>query len=273
MSQKRALRRTGLLFKGGREGPPSQTNRPRKFARDNSLPAEFFISLDLQHRSLSAKCLHNSIFRQSKIVDNLVENCRQYFINCIQSYPKMYTIKFLENGQKIRKVMYDYIRNISTVLKRRTRTEVRERKVIIMRIILDLVRNRVTVVLLLVLALVAVTAVSPAEGAFATRRMTISCDGLTVQTGTSVRHRGGTGVAIQQLTSTPDSSTWVWMTRRTGNGLYPQLVSDGDWAIWKEDVARGHWSVKAVRDGSSNCNGGSFGHGNYTIWYTVSYRG
>ena len=146
------------------------------------------------------------------------------------------------------------------------------RKVIIMRIILDLVRNRVTVVILLVLALVAVTAVSPAEGTFTTRRMTISCDGVTSKTGASVRHRGGAGVAVQQLTSTPDSSSWVWMTRRAGNELYPQLVSDGDWAIWK-DVARGRWTVEAVRAGSSNCNGTSFGHGNYTIWYTVSYRG
>lgn len=142
-----------------------------------------------------------------------------------------------------------------------------------MRIILDLVRNRVTVVLLLVLALVAVTAVSPAEGTNVTRRMTVSCDGVTVQTGTSVRHRGGAGVAIRQLTSTPDSSTWVWMKEITGEELYPQLVSDGDWAIWKEDVVRGLWEVKAVRAGSSNCNGVSFGHGNYTIWYTVSYRG
>lgn len=147
------------------------------------------------------------------------------------------------------------------------------RKVIIMRIILDLVRNRVTVVILLVLALVAVTAVSPAEGTFTTRRMTISCDGFTVKTGTSVRHLGGAGVAAQQLTSTPDSSTWVWMEDLSGVELRPQLVSDGDWAIWKEDVARGLWTVQAVRAGSSNCNGISFGHGNYTIWYTVSYRG
>ena len=138
-----------------------------------------------------------------------------------------------------------------------------------MKIILDFVRQRVTVVILLVLSLVAAVAVSPTEAAFRTRSMTISCDSVTEARGTEVYHRWGS-FGIRQHTSNPTSRSYVYAETRNGDGLDPQMVSDGQQAVWRS-VPANYYTVVAFRATRANCNGSGFGHGNYTIRYTVGY--
>lgn len=183
----------------------------------------------------------------------------------------MSTIKFPVNGLKCQNSVYHYHQeSTSTALKQRARADAREGKEVIkMKIILDFVRQRVTVVILLVLCLVAAVAVSPAEAAFRTSSMTISCDSVTEAQGVTVYHRFG-AFGIRQHTSNPTSSSYVYAVTHGGEGLDPQMVSDGQQAVWRS-IRPGSYTVKAFRATSANCNGVGFGHGNYRIRYTVGY--
>jgi hypothetical protein len=102
--------------------------------------------------------------------------------------------------------------------------------------------------------------------------LTVSCDGITIQTGTTVNQNTTGNYKVRQNTTSPTSSSHVWAVSAQGNSLPHQTISNGDTAIWSS-VLPSSYTTKVYRNGAANCNGIGFGHGNYTWNYTVTYQG
>lgn len=96
----------------------------------------------------------------------------------------------------------------------------------------------------------------------------VSCDGVTIKTGITVNQGSTGGFRIVQNSSDPDSSTRTWAVSGQGNSLPVKTANEGSPAIWTS-VLSGNYTVKAFRNGQSNCNGIGFGDGNYVWNYTV----
>lgn len=88
----------------------------------------------------------------------------------------------------------------------------------------------------------------------------------------SVSHRSSGAFSIKQNSSNPKSSTKVTARSSNGNDLPLKTIGNGSTASWTS-VLPSTYTVRAMRSGSSNCNGFLPGHGNYTWNYTVTYRG
>jgi hypothetical protein len=66
------------------------------------------------------------------------------------------------------------------------------------------------------------------------------------------------------------STTVVWAESSTGNELSHKHTTNGVLVTWNTTPAA-TYAFKAVRFGAKNCNGISFGHGNYTLYYDIYY--
>jgi len=109
----------------------------------------------------------------------------------------------------------------------------------------------------------------PAIAGQTTANMAVACDGVTIKSGASRSHNGGT-LTIKQNSAELGSSTYV--SARSGNGydLSFKLVHDGTTATWTGVIANSSYTVRAYRDGSYQCNGILPGYGNYTLNYTFT---
>lgn len=109
-----------------------------------------------------------------------------------------------------------------------------------------------------------------AGAATTTSSTTVSCDGSTVKSLAQVNKQSSGGYSIRINSATQSSTTNLSATSQNGNNLSWKSASAGQTASWT-GVAAGTYTGKAKRVGSKNCNGISFGHGNYTIDYTITY--
>jgi hypothetical protein len=132
-------------------------------------------------------------------------------------------------------------------------------------------RSRLTVAgTVLVAALSGVALTLPASATTRSQVTEVSCDGVTIKNGISVTHYGG-NYSIKQNSTSPRSTTWVWATSQNHNDLPMRMAIDGETKTWS--ALAGTYTVKALRAAEQDCNGISFGHGNYTWNYTVTFNG
>jgi hypothetical protein len=110
---------------------------------------------------------------------------------------------------------------------------------------------------------------TPAYAPSNTYNMAVACDGVTIKSGATQAHNGGT-VKIKQNSTNPVSSTWVSARSSFGNDLTFKKVSDGTEATWTSVIANSGYTVRAYRHGYLDCNGFWPGSGNYTLNYTFT---
>lgn len=130
--------------------------------------------------------------------------------------------------------------------------------------------QRISWSLLLTMAVLLSMAV-PLLAATTSGQTSVSCDGTTIKTVTTVDHSGGGTLSVRQNWTDPTSNTWV--SARSGNDqdLAWKLASDGGTVSWT-GVIGSNYTIRALRSGSQDCNGFWFGHGNYTWNYRVTHN-
>lgn len=123
----------------------------------------------------------------------------------------------------------------------------------------------------MVAALMASALVVPANaGSFSNRSTEVSCDGVTVKSASTIDHNTNGNVSITQNNTNPDSNSVVWLRSANGNDTGTRTLSDGEQGTWTSVLAS-TYTIKVRRSVALNCNGISFGHGNYTWIYSGSY--
>lgn len=102
------------------------------------------------------------------------------------------------------------------------------------------------------------------------QNLTVSCDGTTTKVGVTVDQANNGTYKITQNSTNPTGSSVVWAVDTQGNSLSTRTIGNGSTATWTS-VQPSNYSTHVHRYGPSNCNGISFGHGNYNWNYTVTY--
>lgn len=133
------------------------------------------------------------------------------------------------------------------------------------------VRTYRSVMMVLVLGVAMLAIAAPVGAANSTQTTSVSCDGVTIKSDITVDHDPSGTFWITQNSTNPTSSTWAFARSSNGNDLRAKLVSNGATVFWTSVIAN-HYTVRAFRSGSFNCNGWLPGYGNYSWNYTVTYN-
>jgi hypothetical protein len=118
--------------------------------------------------------------------------------------------------------------------------------------------------------MVSALAVPAHAGSFSQRSTEVSCDGVTVKSASTIDHNDNGNVTIKQNNTNPTSNSVVWLRSSQGNDTGSRTLSDGETGTWTS-VLSSTYTIKVRRSVEYNCNGISFGHGNYVWTYSGTY--
>jgi hypothetical protein len=118
--------------------------------------------------------------------------------------------------------------------------------------------------------MVAALAVPANAGSFTNRSTEVSCDGVTVKSASSIDHNTNGNVTVKQNNSNPTSNSIVWLRSANGNDTGSRNLSDGETGTWTS-VLSSTYTIRVKRSVKFNCNGISFGDGNYVWTYSGTY--
>ncbi len=118
--------------------------------------------------------------------------------------------------------------------------------------------------------MVSALAVPAHAGSFTNRSTEVSCDGVTVKSASTIDHNTNGNVTIKQNNTNPTSNSVTWLRSANGNDTGSRTLSDGETGTWTSVLAS-TYTIRVKRSTQYNCNGISFGDGNYVWTYSGTY--